>query len=261
MAGAAVAEAPRRVVSLNLCTDQLAMALAAPGQLVSVSQLAADPRSSAMADRAQDWPANDGSAEAVVLLEPDLVVAGTFTTRETLLMLERLGYRVEKFGPVNSVAEARDNILRMGALLGQETRAERMVAALDDRLTRLAATPGPAPRVLMYYALGYTTGRDTLPGDLLALAGFDNISSEKGLPFGGVLPLEEVVLSDPDMILIGRPYGGHARATELLDHPVLKQTGALRVIEGGQNWVCEGPALAEAVAALVALRKGWEAGQ
>ena len=42
--------APRRVVSINLCTDQLAMMLAAPGQLVSVSQLAGDPHSSAMAE-------------------------------------------------------------------------------------------------------------------------------------------------------------------------------------------------------------------
>jgi iron complex transport system substrate-binding protein len=50
LGGAAPADtAPRRVVSINLCTDQLAMMLAAPGQLVSVSDLAADPHSSAMA--------------------------------------------------------------------------------------------------------------------------------------------------------------------------------------------------------------------
>ena len=41
--------APRRVVSMNLCTDQVAMLLAAPGQLISVSDLAQDPRMSPMA--------------------------------------------------------------------------------------------------------------------------------------------------------------------------------------------------------------------
>ncbi|MGA0716208.1 MAG: ABC transporter substrate-binding protein, partial [Gemmobacter sp.] len=35
--GPAAAAPPGRVVSINLCTDQLAMMLAAPGQLVSVS--------------------------------------------------------------------------------------------------------------------------------------------------------------------------------------------------------------------------------
>mgnify|MGYP006999250795 CR=1 FL=1 len=49
---------PARVVSMNLCTDQLAMALAAPGQLISVSYIARDPRASAMAEEAlADLPA------------------------------------------------------------------------------------------------------------------------------------------------------------------------------------------------------------
>ena len=44
----ALADAPGRVVSINLCTDQLAMMLAAPGQLVSVSHLASEVQSSSM---------------------------------------------------------------------------------------------------------------------------------------------------------------------------------------------------------------------
>ena len=52
-AGAAAADAPARVVSVNLCTDQLAMLIAAPGQLQSVSWLAADPSVSLMPDQAR----------------------------------------------------------------------------------------------------------------------------------------------------------------------------------------------------------------
>ncbi len=47
-AGSVWAGPPERVVSVNLCTDQLAMLLAAPGQLISVSHLASDPLSSSM---------------------------------------------------------------------------------------------------------------------------------------------------------------------------------------------------------------------
>ena len=47
------ASAPERVVSIDPCTDQLALMLAAPGQLVSVRHLATDPRSSAMAEEAR----------------------------------------------------------------------------------------------------------------------------------------------------------------------------------------------------------------
>ena len=51
--GVAFSEAPGRVVSMNLCTGQLAMMLAAPGQLHSGTYLAIDPRASAMAEEAE----------------------------------------------------------------------------------------------------------------------------------------------------------------------------------------------------------------
>ena len=81
MASGAAAERPQRVVSMNLCTDQLAMLLAAPGQLISVSYLAQDARSSAMAEAAQGFEMNHGLAEEIAFLRPDLVLAGRYTTR------------------------------------------------------------------------------------------------------------------------------------------------------------------------------------
>jgi hypothetical protein len=89
-AGSAAAEAPRRVVSMNLCTDQLAMLIAAPGQLRSVSHLATDPSASAMAEEALDHDINHGLAEEIYLMRPDLVIAGSFSNRATLDMLRRL---------------------------------------------------------------------------------------------------------------------------------------------------------------------------
>ncbi|MFZ7089458.1 ABC transporter substrate-binding protein [Primorskyibacter sp. 2E233] len=255
------AEPPRRVVSLNLCTDQLVLMLADPGQIASLSALASDPRSSGMADRARAFPANNGSAESVVLQQPDLILAGTWTTRATVDMLKRLGHRVEIFAPINTLEEARANILRMGNLLGRSPQAQEIVQDFDARLAALRATPGRSPRVALYYALGSTAGRDTLPGDILAAAGLSNIAEEKGLPFGGALPLEELILADPDLILIGRPYGGHARATELLSHPVLKDSGKLHIIPDGAAWTCETPYLLDAVADMITLRQNWSARQ
>lgn len=249
------------MVSLNLCTDQMAHLMAAPGQLISVSQLGADPVSSAYADALGALPSNDGSAEGVVSLKPDLVLAGTFTTRATVSMLERLGIRVERFAPAASLEDVRFNLQRMGELLDRTDRAAALIDELDAGLAALRGNAGPAPRVALYYALGNTAGRQTLPGALLDAAGMTNIAAEKGLPFGGALPIESLVLSKPDLVLIGRPYGGHARATELLQHPALRATGAVRQIANGPAWSCETPALLQAVAELVALREDWEAGR
>ena len=86
-AGAAGAAPPERVVSINLCTDQLAMLLADPGQVVSVSRLATDPLSSSMVEQARAYAANRGGAEQVFLMHPDLVLAGQYTSAETISLL------------------------------------------------------------------------------------------------------------------------------------------------------------------------------
>lgn len=257
---AAWADAPRRVVSLNVCTDQMALLLADPGQIAALSPLADDPRSAVYADRARGIAQTDGSAEDVVLRQPDLVLAGSFTTRATVEMLTGLGLRVEIFPPVSSLEDARANLRRMGRLLGQEARAEAEIARLDAALSALPAPRDPRPRAIFYYALGGTAGPGTLPGDILVAAGIHNIAAELGMQgFGGRLPLERLVLSDPDLILVGEGYEGHARATELLEHPALQGSAALRRIGNGTAWVCETPELARAVAAMVDLRRDWEA--
>lgn len=56
-------DVPRRVVSMNLCTDQLALALADPSQIVSVSHFATDPSMSVHWKQAEDLPVNYGRAE------------------------------------------------------------------------------------------------------------------------------------------------------------------------------------------------------
>ena len=228
--------------------------LLSPDTLISASKLSHDPRSSYYADGLAAIPTNDGAAEEVVLLNPDLVLAGTYTTRATVQLLQELGYTVEIFPPINSIADAQANLLRMGALLGNEAAAENMAEALQFLINPPAPAPD-APRVALYYPSGATSGTDTVPGTLLRAAGLNNIAAEKGLPFGRHMPLEELVMADPDIILIGQPYGGHARATELLSHPALSDHAEVHAIQEGAAWVCETPALLEAVAELAKLKE------
>src|SRR5690606_12598919 len=137
--GPAAGEAsPRRVVSMNLCTDQMAMLVAAPGQLFSVSHLAADPTSSVLASQAAHYAVNHGQAEEIFLMQPDLVLAGTYTDKATVDLLKSLGIQVEEFAPESSFDDIRDNLRRMGNLLGQRQRGEELVADLDRRLAAVS---------------------------------------------------------------------------------------------------------------------------
>lgn len=257
---AATGAPPQRVVSINLCTDQLALLLAAPGQLVSVSRLAQDPDISAMAETAAALPVNGSGAEEVFLLAPDLVLAGSFTAPATVEMLRRLGVRVEVFAPAEALADIPDRLARMGAVLGRDAEAATRIAKFRTALAELDDTPVQRPRAALWYVNSFTFGDRTLAGDILTAAGFANVATEAGLERGGTLPLERLLLLAPDVIVQGRDYPGQARAEDNLAHPALRTlqsriAGTLT----DRDWICGTPRVLDAVRRLHALRLSLEA--
>ena len=157
-----------------------------------------------MVEAARTIPANGSRAEEVYLLQPDLVLAGTFTDPATVAMLRDLGIAVELFEPARSLSDVPANIERMGRLLGREAEAADMIAAYDRDLAALRVHLQSRPRAALYYVNSYTAGDRSLAGDILRAAGFDNVAAETGLDWGGVLSLERLVMLAPDDIIEGR---------------------------------------------------------
>lgn len=250
------AAAPERVVSMNVCTDQLAMLLAAPGQLASVSWLARDPNTSAMVAEAQAYPVNHGLAEEVFVMQPDLVLAGSYTARPAIELLQRLGFDVIEFAPETSIEDIRANLRRMGAALGREARAEAVIAELDAALATVPPARGEAPRAALYEANAYTTGSGALSDAVLRAAGFTNLAAELGIAGLARLPLEVLVMAAPDLVITGDRYEPPSLGEAILDHPALAQVqaAAAPAVVPGSAWVCGTPATAAAVAQLAALR-------
>lgn len=247
---AAAAPAPRRVVSMNLCTDEMAMLIAAPGQLHSVSFLAADPISSVMAPQASRYAVNHGQAEEIFLMQPDLVLAGTYTAKATVELLRRLGVRVEQFAPENSFDDIRASLRRMGEVLGQQQQAEDLVADLDRRLAAVKAGDHAGMTAAIYYANNYTSGSGTLIDDVMTKAGLVNIATKFGYAGMERLPLELLVLSDPDLLVTAdRGYSAPALAQQGFDHPAFQAQAALSgaVDLASRYTICGAPFTAEAV--------------
>lgn len=253
LAPAARAEPPARVVSINLCTDQLALLLARPGQLVGVSRVAADLVASALWREARAVPAVPPDAEAISALAPDLVLAGQWDPPTTLALLRRLGLRVETFGLETSFDDIRAHVTRMGALLGAPDRAAALLAAMDHTLAA-PAPPGPRPRAALYAANGYTEGEGTLADAILDASAYGNLAAHLGLAGTARLPLETLVAARPDVLVIGRSYPAPSLGEGILAHPALAALGAPRTDVADTLWTCGTPRAAEAVAALRAAR-------
>ncbi|MEM1276591.1 MAG: ABC transporter substrate-binding protein [Pseudomonadota bacterium] len=252
----AAAETPQRVVSMNLCTDQLAMLLAAPGQLISVSYLAHRPGASVMAEEAKAYPANRGLAEEIFLLDPDLVIAGTFTTRATVSMLKRLGIPVVEFAPASSLEEIRDRITQMGGVLRRDEAAASLISQFDIDLEAARSTGEERPRAATYYANSYTSGSGTLAHSVMEAAGLQNIAPELGINGGGTLALERLVVERPELLITGRHQGSPSLAEEIFAHPALKavqeNSGAAPVAD--REWICGTPFITSAIRRLAQAR-------
>ncbi len=74
------------------------------------------------------------------MLQPDLIVAGSFTTTTAVALLRKLGYEVITFDPENNLEDMRANVRKMGRLVGEEAKAEQVIAEFD---AKLAGHPGP----------------------------------------------------------------------------------------------------------------------
>lgn len=240
--------APQRVVSMNLCSDQLALMLAAPGQLLSVSNLAQDPRLSPVADLAAGLTPNRGRAEEIYLMRPDLVIAGPYGSAATVSLLRRLDIRVEILPPADDFATIRAQIRQMGAMLGRDDAATRLLAAFDAELAA-ATSPVAGGRAALYGANGITSGTETLAGAIVAAAGFRNIAADHGIRSMSPLPLELLVMARPDRLIVDQRWPGQSQGEAILDHPALDDIAPV-LRQSDLDWTCGTPLVARAVRSL-----------
>lgn len=253
--GSAAMERPARIVSLNMCTDELVLRLADPARIASVTWLSQDPRNANMAEVARGIPANHGLAEEVLGFKPDLVVAGAYTTRATVSLLGRVGVGVREFGVPRNLAEMKAQIAEMADLLGEPARGQALLAGIERRLEALAARRVDRPlRAIVLRPSGFTVGRGSLVDEILTRADLVNIAAELGVESYGQIALETVALGGAEILILNEtPDGPPSLAHEILHHPVIERLGdRLKLVAlPSRLWTCAGPSVLDAIELLV----------
>ena len=250
----AVAGAPQRIVSLNLCTDQILLQLVERERIVALSFLSQNAFSSVLHERARGLPVAYGSAEEVLTLEPDLVLVGTYTTRHTTALLRRFGIPVVAVPGAQSFAEVKEEIRTVARAVGEEARGEAIIARFEARLAEMRAShPVARPVATHYRSGGFSAGNNTLYHDIFEAAGHDNGAARAGLEGYGTLPLERLVADNPDA-LIGSDYNRDSptQGNRLLRHPAITGMGADERILPARETICGGPWNLDAAARLAA---------
>jgi iron complex transport system substrate-binding protein len=242
---------PQRVASLNLCADELALRLADPGVVKTVTWLAQDPRSANVAAMAAALPANDGHAEEALAHHPDLVLVGPFADPSSLALLKQVGAPVSEVGAPQTLDGVRRQIRDLAAALGEPKRGEALIADMDARLARVVVDPSrPRLKAVVLRPNGFTVGPGSLVDEILTRAGLDNLAARLDIAADEQVPLEVVALLGADVLILDRDEASApSLADAALDHPAIAALAQRMTVVSlpARLWTCGGPEIAEAV--------------
>ena len=244
----AVESRPLRVMSLDQCGDQYALALA-PSAELAVSPRADDPDSwmrHAASGRRRVRP----TLEAAIAFQPDVVVRYWGGDARLLARLEAGGARVVTLGDATDFDGIRSNIRAAAGAFGDPARGEALIARMDARLRDAQpATGAPKPSALYLTAGGFTAGRGTLVDAILGAAGLINAAAMPGF---APVSVERIALSPPARFVLGffdqsrGDWRGPGR------HPVVRAAAKDRVVARlpAASLTCPGWFAADAAAML-----------
>lgn len=210
-----VLDAPaQRVVSLAPSNTEILFAIGAGDQVVGRDDFSDYP------NQAQDLPTIGGSfgdynLEAIVDLDPDLVLASELNTSEQVKAFEDLGLKVYLLSNPEELEGMYQNLLTVAQLTGHDQETAELVdslkarvAAVDERLASVSERP------LVFYEIDstdpnapYTAGAGTFINRLIERAKGENLGLVMDVPYGQI-SLEELVVQNPDIILLGDSVWG-----------------------------------------------------
>ncbi len=254
-ASARATELPR-IASMNVCTDQLLLTLADPEQILGLSRYSRDRFQSWAADDARRYRILSGGAEDILVIRPDLVVASLFDKRATREFLKAKGLHLVEFDVPRSLDDVKDQIRRMGEIAQHPDRAAAEVARLDAAIARVRETVSRKhARVLPLSRRGWVSGSESLLSSLLKEAGLSNAAGELGVGFGGFAPLETIVSTKPDFLVVSDADDrAEDDGSAFLQHPALQRfyPPSRRIVIPDRLTVCGGVMLADALDLLTA---------
>jgi iron complex transport system substrate-binding protein len=191
------------VVSETVGSDELLLALAQPGEIVALSDLALESVYSAVADQARAYPQlrRNGDAEGILKYQPTLVLFANYSRAELVAQVRRAGIKTLVFDRYDTLDDAYANLRLLARELGQQAqaRAESIIADCSARVEKLRARLSGVSRVRVIApsVYGRIPGADSTFQDLCDHAAADNLAMSLGHLRGHAPPPEEQMLTWP----------------------------------------------------------------
>lgn len=205
---------PQRIISLAPANTEILFALGLGDKIIGVTSYCNYPAEALEKEQVGGFSTPD--IEKIIDLEPDVVFVAPIHEAEIIPQLESLRIKVIALTPT-TIAETYDAIEMVGMVTGVEEAATALIENMQSRIaavTTLVANLSEEERPNVFYIVWHdppmTAGGNTLPGQLIELAGGKNIFTE--LSDYPPVSLESLVDREPDIIIAGTSMGSGKNA-------------------------------------------------
>ncbi len=230
---------PERIVSHVPPITEILFALGLGERVVGVSDYCDYPEEAKLKPSVGDY--FNPSIENIVALNPDLVLTDGHS--ENIKQLDSLGINFIVIDPKDFDGIFKD-IELLGKVTGVEERANKLIKDMQQDISQVLNRVKDAPRIRVFYVidatdltLPWTAGPGSFIDSLITMAGGENIAA-KTTGAWVQFNIEEVVSSDPEIIILPGEHGAAFTLPEVLEeHPAWRETtavkrGAIYIIEG-----------------------------
>jgi len=206
---------PQRIVCANAAAAEFVCRLVAPERIAALPEQAdaysmLDLRSHGF-EKVARFPRY--VAEAVLALNPDLVVTHDWQNAQTTGVLRARGIDVLVLKSAQSYEDIRGTLVDLGRRLECTGNAAGVVAELDARVAKMRATSSARSALAaMVYSNdgtgGSTAGARTTADTMIRLAGLKNAAADAGIVDHTAIDFERLITIDPDVLIVASPAQG-----------------------------------------------------
>lgn len=204
---------PQRIVSLAPSNTEILFAVGAGSQIIGRDEFSDYPEQAASIENI-GGSFGEYNVEAIVALEPDLVLAAEINPPELVQQLEDLGLTVYYLGNPTTLEGMYTNLETVAALTGNDAHGlvdslKARVAAVDEKIAPLSS------RIPVFYEIDasdptkpWTYGPGTFGDLLISRAGGYNIGGNAENDPYPQISIEQVVAANPSVIILGDSMWG-----------------------------------------------------
>lgn len=257
-----ISSEPQRIISLAPSNTEILFALGLGDKVVGVIEYCNYPAEART--KSLVGGISTVHVEKVVALDPDIIFGNTMNGEENIVHLRKLGYAVICLNP-DSVEGTFSAVHRIGIATGTSAAADALTDSMQKRIDNITEkikgvdTPAPTVAHLLSTDPYWVSGGSTFQDTLTTLAGGTNAFSD--VEGWGIVTLERMITTDPDIILVSSGSGMGEDGEDLLKRtlmtdPRLSKLSAVQnnsvYVLNGDTFNRDGPRIVDALEDLAA---------